>query len=150
MEITPQWFAGFFDGEACVSFYTYERKRNKTSTSRYRVFRVTVQLANTHLPTLKLIHNKFGGTWHKIPKKSSKHTQAYVLCWAQNKAITLLKEIYPFLITKREQVSVLLAAWKPGNRGSTKLTSETVAQRMQAISKLQELKRTEYLQSEVH
>jgi hypothetical protein len=150
MEITPQWFAGFVDGEACVRMYTYERKRTKDSTKKYRVYRVTIQIANTHLPTLKLIQNRFGGSLHELPKKSDKHKQAYVLCWAQNKAVTLLTEIEPFLVTKKEQVSVILAAWKPCNKGSQKLTPEIVEQRMQAISKVQELKRVEFLRNEVH
>lgn len=133
----------------CLTPGHYAQKKSGQRSKPYSAFRISLQIVNTHLPTLKLIRDSFGGSFSVIEKKSSKHTQAYQLTWTQKQAVDLLRNLYPFLVTKKDQVGVLLAAWKPSSSGR-KLSPEVVKQRMQAISKMQELKRVEYLPSEVN
>jgi len=136
MEITLQWLVGFVDGEGCVAISSSNR-----STGRYAT--PYLQITNTHLPTLKLIKQQFGGSLYSLKKSKQTRLQAYFIRWNSKKAIALLEQLYPYLVTKKDQVGVLLAAWKP-QRNCNRLSLEEHARRAQLISKLQEMKRINY------
>jgi|SRR5579859_1836963 len=144
MELTPQWLAGFFDGEGYIGVAW-----NKTRKTFYP--RLTI--ANTHLPTLELIQKQFGGSLHRsYGNKKSKSYMCYSLHWGHKSVRELLEKIAPYLVVKKEQVDAILQQWNWDKPQWTNLTEFERDQRVQLASTLQELKRKRYtlMKEEVH
>lgn len=103
------WFAGFFDGEGCVSLH---RKLRRNGTPCYELL---VQVAGTHFPTL----DRLSAIWHfggiRLPKFANPDWKP---CWHWlvygNKALHLLECIYPYLVTKKDDASlgITFQKWK--------------------------------------
>jgi len=95
--ITPQWLAGFFDGEGCVSIYTI-----KPSTP---FGQLNVEIAQNDKGLLSAIQLLYPEFRLRQPRKSA-------ACW-QLKAVgtsakRFLADIYPHSIRKREQIGLAL------------------------------------------
>lgn len=132
MELTPQWLAGFFDGEGYIGVAW-----NKTRRSFYP--RATV--SNTHLPTLKVIQAQFGGSLHRSYGPNGKNQRkCYSLHWGHKSVRQLLETIAPYLVTKKEQAELLLANWNWDKPNWVHLTDEQRDQRVRLASDLHELK----------
>lgn len=94
------WFAGLFDGEGCISI---ERHRPRAkSGERSMKYRLKVRVNMAHIDTMERIHKTFGGSLG-IRKRYSKRREANQGCWSitSDKAIDLLKVLYPYLFTKK-------------------------------------------------
>jgi hypothetical protein len=99
--ITPEWLAGFFDGEGCLTI----------ARSRGTHFTPQAVLTNTDLRVLKLIQEAFGGTLHARgnPKRWN---EAYTLVFSGTpETRRFLEIIRPFLVLKKDEVEFFLAAW---------------------------------------
>src|ERR1700746_22624 len=116
--LSPEYLAGFFDGEGCVS-------TNGRSSGGY----LTTTIANSLLPVLESIQEQFGGSISQRPSGS------YTLTLSTRKARTFLEHILPFLIIKEEvaRVGIELQSRPPENS----MCNERVALRL----RIQELNR---------
>ena len=96
MIITPQYWAGFFDGEGCISC-----SRNDKGT-----LHVSVSITNTNLSILDALARQYGGKVYFKNKYSTKHSQAY--SWQTQKYSNFISDILPFLLIKKEQALLAL------------------------------------------
>ncbi len=100
MRITPEYLAGFIDGEGNMRLYSGFSKQSPTS------LRAEVAITNTNRNILDLIQIEYGG---KILKRSNKLRPIYRLYWSSLDAIKpLLDIISPYLILKRHHAELLL------------------------------------------
>src|SRR5579859_4067102 len=83
--VNPEYLAGFFDGEGCVS-------TNGRASGGY----LTVTIANSHLPILEVIKDQFGGS---ISRRSS---GSYTVTLSTRKAKAILEYMLPYLVIKKD------------------------------------------------
>ena len=106
---TPQWMAGFFDGEGCV---------NITQVGKKRYGQLRVYIVNTDPAVLGLIAATYGGmlTAPRTAKAGWKPFRSVV--FIAGSAAEFLEAIRPYVILKKAQVELGLALWnymqKPG------------------------------------
>jgi hypothetical protein len=91
--ITPQWLAGFFDGEGCISCV---RHRGMPA--------LRVDLIQCDYNILHLIGLKFGREPYTKPGRSKKHRTGYVLGFVGKSALPFLQYIQPHVVLKRKLV----------------------------------------------
>mgnify|MGYP003346722492 CR=1 FL=1 len=85
--MTPEYAAGFFDGEGCVN----------CSSSRNNSF-VRILVVNTNIDVLKAFQTVWGGDINANYKPKAHWKQAYTWRLQHKAANDFLKEILPFLI----------------------------------------------------
>lgn len=99
MQITPEWLAGFFDGEGC---FTIGKARRTHFTPR-------ATLTHTDRNLLEAIQIIYGGTLHSKGFRNIKWKPAYMLVWGgTGKVQSLLKCIGKYLVLKQPQAELLL------------------------------------------
>lgn len=105
--MSPEFLAGFFDGEGCIDC---QRMYPKQGRARFYVRpRVRVAQASSGRVILDKLKEQFGGTI--LERKRQKATQQASASWEflDNEGIrTLLMVIEPHLIIKREQARLVL------------------------------------------
>jgi|SRR5271166_4095902 len=106
-KITPQWLAGFFDGEGCVSCYLAKG-----------VMKLDVFVAQSHRPIIETIGRIFG----ERPRVHCKTKRiCYSLHFSGRGCRPFLEYIKDHVIVKREQVFLALEmAALIGNSGPPK------------------------------
>jgi len=97
------YIAGIIDGEGSIGVMSqHHNTENKTSTYRLRL-RVT----NTHLGVIEWLRLKIGcGNINLIKKPLKHYRQAYELAWSGLTAINIIRQLYPYMIIKRNQAEV--------------------------------------------
>ena len=108
MIISLKYAAGFFDGEGCVSIGSIQQRHY----INYRA-RVTIgQSGKIGELILKQLQNKFGGIVVRDRGKKYIKNKHWKIAWvwklAQGKGLSFLKQIYPYLIVKRDQVGLMI------------------------------------------
>jgi hypothetical protein len=99
MLISPQYLAGFFDGEGSLRLQRGFSRRAPLS------IRAEVKITNTNRLILETIHAEYGG---KIRVKHNPTRPCYILYWSNMKHIKhLLSLLEPHLVLKR-QLAVLM------------------------------------------
>lgn len=102
--ITPQWLAGFFDGEGSISGgFT---KQSRSDGFYHKVPRLHVGLAQKNEPLLLEIRAIYGGSIR--PQFTRGVISCYDLMWYGKGVLPLLRDIEPHVIVKREQVKLAL------------------------------------------
>jgi len=96
--MTPEYAAGFFDGEGCVN----------CSSSRNNSF-VRILVVNTNIDVLKAFQAVWGGDINTNTKTKAHWKQAYTWRLQHKAATNFLTEILPFLIVKRQQAEAAIA-----------------------------------------
>lgn len=104
------WLAGFFDGEGTMGIY--KMRNRKTQPDGWQV---RVSLCNTHYPTkelVKAILEQIGVSAYW--QDSESHNDKWQARWGvsiggQRRSLKFLEAIYPYLVTKKLQASVLVA-----------------------------------------
>ncbi len=115
------WLAGFVDGEGSIYLRLEGRKRVKP----YHHLRI--QITNTRKDVLELIAFKFGGhvnTQGRIPNAGRK--PVYRWNAAAKQAEIILKNLYPYLILKKDQAEIGIEFLKTkmrNRKGSQRLPS---------------------------
>jgi hypothetical protein len=89
VHLSPEYLAGFFDGEGCVS-------TNGRDSGSY----LTTTIANSHLGILESIREQFGGSI------SQRKSGSYTLTLSTWKAHALLNHMLPYLIVKADVARV--------------------------------------------
>lgn len=107
------WFAGFFDGEGCV---TLHRKLRKNKVPCYELM---LQASSTHFPTLAKIKDIWSfGRLNQEALYDYRPTRSPCWHWIVygRKALFLLEGIYPYLVTKRAdaEIGISFQRWKSG------------------------------------
>lgn len=105
MNITPQYLAGFIDGEGCFKASILHRRRRPEAS-------VSIEITQVNLHILELIHAEYGGTICKRSNGTNKHNKInyiYKLNWRSLDDIhALLLIIAPYLICKQAQCNIIL------------------------------------------
>ena len=96
--MTPEYAAGFFDGEGCVN----------CSSSRNNSF-IRILIVNTNIDVLKEFKEIWGGDINPNHKPKAHWKQAYTWRLQHKAATEFLIEILPFLIVKRKQAEAAIA-----------------------------------------
>ena len=128
--ITEQaaWLAGFIDGEGTIGL---QRRKVKLKSGRHVFqFLPKMSVANTDLATIKFIAKITNGSRSSWPKQRKTNSivqgksvigykQCYCVQWAAERARILLRELLPFLRTKKKQAQLVLSCPK-GSKGTVK------------------------------
>jgi hypothetical protein len=95
--VTPQWLAGFFDGEGCISC---------TVAGKARRVILRLSLVNTDYALMRLIATQYHGQF--VYRKAAKATwkRACHVVWTNTQATELLKQIGSLLMLKRRQAEL--------------------------------------------
>lgn len=134
--LTPQWLAGFFDGEGCVSI-TNRHNGLKGGKKPYPRLSVTITQAEPTL--LSLIGMKFcderGLIYCPVRKGNKREKKAcYSLRMSGKHAGPFLKYIQPYVILKRKLVDWgIEMAELTGERGKRNLLNPEIKQRREEI-----------------
>ena len=103
------WAAGFFDGEGHIEFRQVSRSPSRRGYRPPWVLRVHV--ANTHLPSLVLLKQIFGGGFvSEKPVYKAYHKRSFYWSATSRTAETALRAMLPYLVTKKEQATCAVQA----------------------------------------
>lgn len=127
------WLAGFFDGEGCISI---GRTRN--------TILIRVCLTNTNLKVLELIKSYYGGDIWINSRNAKDHPEwkigyNYRIQW--NRAIVLLKDIYPYLQVKKEVAELAIDFYHSDDCIVVKRPTENAKYRVMKILSPEAVKR---------
>lgn len=101
--MTPEYAAGFFDGEGCVNI-TKRGKRQQVS--------LRVMIANTNKDILDLFQLSFGGHV-RISKRHKPDWKPFIQWVATGQtAMDFLAKISPFIILKTAQIKLAFEFWQ--------------------------------------
>jgi hypothetical protein len=143
--LTPQWLAGFFDGEGCVS----------ASISGLRNPRLIVHLTQSDAELLALIALKFGGNGcvYRPIRKGAQHEKkpCYIISFGGKACLPILEFIYPHVILKRKLVGWAIEMAKlTGERGkcgrAKHLPPEVTARRKELMRLVKEENSSGYIE----
>lgn len=98
--ISPQYVAGFFDGEGCVGLY-----RNSGGTKTYRP---RARFTNTNRKVLVEIQNKYGGCLYSAKSDKGENFIHRLDISRKDALHKLFEEIREYLVIKDTQVDVLM------------------------------------------
>lgn len=111
------WLAALIDGEGCMSLY--KTRHRKVQSHRWRVrrgfsYRVRIRISNVNLDLMKEILRVAGCGWLYPRKKATnkKWKPYYDISFGVNATKKILPKVFPFLIVKREQASLILGVLK--------------------------------------
>jgi hypothetical protein len=133
-QISPQWLAGFFDGEGGVNF-------TQAGSPRQLVYRLYI--VNTNEKVLRAIQNSYGGFLAVREYKNRPNCKPWhALVWTTRRARLLLDIIEPYVILKRPQVELIREweNWRP--IGATRVkTQESQERELEFVNRMHELNR---------
>jgi hypothetical protein len=135
------WIAGIIDGEGCIYFKRNQIKGNRKNLS----FSLTVSVVNTDLRIIKAIADFYkGGIWTK--KAQGNWKEAYRLTLSSQEGYRLLKDIYPYLISKKERAWLALQLHKVHRKGRGKqnLTEKDRKLRSDIVNRISNLNGNNY------
>ena len=136
-DVELAWAAGFIDGEGSI------RATKNSHNSDAVVLRV--QVAQVDPRPLQALVDMFGGSvtgpyFHK----NVKHRKYYAYARVGSNAVTLLRQILPYLKTKQEEAQLGIDFWEynqtvknPGRRGTS---PEVQERRNSFVTELKEMK----------
>ena len=126
--ITNEYAAGFMDGEGCIN----------VSMCRTSVF-IRVLIVNTNIEVLELFKERWGGSIQTNKQQKDNWKISYTWRVSHQSCLDFLKDIYPFLIVKKQQAeaSFLFFSNCPGK--GKRWTDEKLTLANEAIAKIKKL-----------
>jgi len=114
--MTPQYWAGFFDGEGCVRI---QKQRNGRYADSYAL---TVSLSNTDRGILDRLRETFVGVVQNKRTTSNKAWWSPAWAWRihGNAAVDFLEAIEPFAIVKHSEIAIALEYQRGVNPGNSR------------------------------
>ncbi len=94
-QLSKEYIAGFLDGEGCIRIHIIRKKNSKDQ------YALNVGFTQNNIGVLELIQNTYGG---RIYKDKNAH-KLELVC---SKADILLRDIFPYLIVKKEEARIAL------------------------------------------
>jgi hypothetical protein len=110
MNFSPDYIAGYFDGEGSIGIYQTRGSRDSRYKSGFKTpsWVRSVNIVNTYTPVLKWCQKTFGGRLNQIVK-DKKYKPCYQWSLGAKADIQrFLEFIYPHLREKRVQALVML------------------------------------------
>ena len=110
MEISPQYLAGFFDGEGTFSVL-WQKAKHPQNFKKYPHATVLLsQSGEEGLNLLTAIQKQYGGSiyLHIKPGQHKAKKPAYKLYWNKQEGIKLCETLIPHLILKKEAAQAVL------------------------------------------
>ena len=95
--MSPQYWAGFFDGEGNIDL-----RFRETHGGKYKRFELRLAIAQVYSPVLELMQSEYGGSIWCGKSGVSR------LVIASNEARRFLEEIQPFCIVKKDELQIAL------------------------------------------
>lgn len=96
--ISPEWLAGFFDGEGNVGITVSGKRRHCI---------VRLSLVNTNYEILQEIQIDYGGYLSRRENKNKPHWKPFCsLTWTNCRAAEFLKIVGPHIVLKKQQVAL--------------------------------------------
>ncbi len=134
------WAAGIVDGEGYLGMT--RAKVSVVSRRKTESFQIRISVRMTHKETIRKLFCLFGGTFKLARSRNpSRHNDNYE--WYTGDLLTesVLRQLRPFLITKRKQAILLLAyrAKCSQPRGAVSCSSILVRRRARYFEKLKQL-----------
>lgn len=134
-KVTPEWLAGFFDGEGCVSSQIINNKRG----------RISVTITQKEPSIILAISMKYpGGTICKR-EKTLKNNKGFTTHWQLTYwdlcGLNFLKSIQPFVIQKLPQVNLALEFMKLVTYVGGNLSDETKSARLNLVQQITKINR---------
>ena len=105
------YLAGLLDGDGSITL----KRVNKHKAS----FKLLIFVANTNMPVLKWIQNKFGGKIYVYDRQDGIRKPLGKWHTFTNNAYTVLKQIYPYLIIKKEHAKLAINFVEKLNRDAS-------------------------------
>jgi len=111
LQITPEYLAGFFDGEG--TFYIgWQKAKNPSNLRKYP--HASIMLSQSGEEGLQLfedIQTEYGGSIYKhLDAGQHKATKpAYKIYWNKEEGVLLIKTLLPFLRIKKQQAEEVLS-----------------------------------------
>lgn len=108
------WASGLFDGEGTIGIIKSTHNRAQTKGYKgdkvYSSYGERISVGMTHLPTIQRLKDVLGfpGTI-TVEDRPNNRKPCYRVAAANNKAITIIKKMLPYLFTKSEQAYTALA-----------------------------------------
>ena len=99
MPLSPEYIAGFFDGEGCVNITVAGKSKQAT---------LRIMIANTHKEILEAIQRQFSGHIYRTRASinNPKWKESWQLVLLHQKATDFLEAIEPYIIVKASQVKL--------------------------------------------
>lgn len=125
------YVAGIIDGEGTI---TLSRRRKNELPSPY------ICVSSTNREVLEWLKTRLGGTICSKKRYRENHKQSYI--WyirLATKCLTLLNEIEPFLIIKKQQALLLLNNYKNCTPRNGKYSKEVLAEKLRLVDGIRKL-----------
>ena len=129
--VTPEYFAGFFDGEGSVLIY----QRRRGARGRFQPYNLRATVTNTNREVLVVFKNAFGGGVYRHHCSSAPNrSPAWVWTVSCQKAAVFLRCIEPSLIVKKQEAMIGIAMQDAidnfgGRYQRRQLTADEIAKR---------------------
>ena len=112
MKITIQYLAGLFDGEGCISI-ACAKQGWKNSRSKSPAYELKLHIRMTDPRPIKIFRDYFqqflnGGYSVRQEYEHPNHKPTYCYGCSHSKAETIIKQLLPYLIVKKEQAELAL------------------------------------------
>lgn len=107
IEVWPEYLAGLIDGDGWIGIQKVSSSKRKQKATAYSPMISITLTAQKEL--LQRIQAKYGGSIYTKKPYKTNHKVAY--CWqlcGNTKIETLLTEVYPFLVLKKQQADIVL------------------------------------------
>lgn len=149
--LNVQYIAGLFDGEGWVRADTFTPLFRKSTR-----FQVTAGIAMTYEPVIRLLYERYGGVLQGddcFRRKNPANRTIWRWSVSSRIAAPFLREIEPFVIVKREQVTLALElqdhireyrSRMVGDKVSAEFKAEICAHRQKIADELRRLKKVNY------
>lgn len=112
MNLSPQYLAGFFDGEGCVRiervYVKYVRGPNKGKYRSRPVYRLAVKISQARPEVLLLMQQQFNGgcMTHCHGNVTAKRTHAHQLEFRGQRARDFLSVISDYIVIKKAEIEL--------------------------------------------
>jgi hypothetical protein len=133
-DLRRAYLAGIIDGEGTLTITRHIRK----DRPGYTRFNLRLAVYNTNLGLLSELKEWFGGTIMIAERIGENWKPVGQLAWSEEQLVVLLPKIIPYLLIKREQAEILLAAQ------ATKMTA-TEGRRNGLSAEVVEIREASYL-----
>lgn len=128
------YLAGLIDGEGCIELAFNNRKDG------YKQYYPRVRIHMTNLEALEAAKDLYGGSITTRKPYKNHWKQAYDWGISCGKAVTLLKDIFPYSIIKKEEITLLLSFETTDKPRCTGLSEEKMKSREFIHNELKRLK----------
>ena len=99
--IDNAWLAGYIDGDGCISVRRFRRNNS------YQ-YMIQVDVSGTNYSLLSEIQKTWGGWLCENKRPKGNRAFQYRVVWGNNKALSILKQVFPFLRLKRDEAALAI------------------------------------------